>query len=223
MDKHQVGEHKIYSINNPLLFTIDNFLPEECIDMLLEDIDKHVKFHEAKVVGEKGKSIKDRRRTNLTGNTIHYLQSTPAQTFLDMAAATLRLHPSQAEPLSIIKYKIGQQYEPHYDTFEPDTLSEHTPLAGQRVATALLYLTDVQDGGETDFPKMGITISPKKGRCVFFSTTMLGTEQQNDLSYHGALPVNRGEKIAVNLWFRRGVYDNDMYQKWLKSEQNSYK
>ena len=218
MDKHNFGENKIYSINNPLLFTIDDFLPEECLDMLLEDIDKHVKFHEAKVVGEKG-SIRDRRRTNLTGNTIHYLQSTPAQTFLDLASATLRLHPSQAEPLSIIKYQIGQQYEAHYDTFDGDKLEQHSPTAGQRVATALLYLTDVQDGGETDFPKLGITIPPKKGRCVFFSTTLMGTDQQNELSLHGGLPVNRGEKIAVNLWFRKGVFDNDMYQKWLENEQ----
>ena len=40
-----------------------------------------------------------------------------------------------------------------------------------------------------------------------------------DLSYHGALPVIRGQKMAINMWFRRGIYDNDLYQKWLEHEQ----
>lgn len=221
--KHKFGETKIHSIANPQVFTVDDFLPDEILDNLIKDIDDLCTFDDASVVGEDGKSTKDIRRTNKTANSIHYMQSNAAQIFLDNASAMIRLHPAQAEPLSIIKYQLGQQYEPHHDCFSDETLKDHAPEAGNRVATALLYLTDVQDGGLTTFPKMDITIPPKRNRCIFFSLTHTGTDQSLDLALHGSEPVIRGEKMAINLWFRQKVYDNHMYTKYLENEKKSYK
>ena len=67
---------------------------------------------------------------------------------------------------------------------------------------------------------MHITIPAKKGRVVLFSNCHMGTTQPIDLSMHAGMPVIRGEKTAVNLWFRSGVYDNNMYQKWLEQQQS---
>ena len=217
--QHTPAAPKVYSINNPLLMEIDDFLPSDILEDLENDIEKLCKFHKSGVVGADGKTAMSRLRTSQSANSIHYLQSEAVRFFMDAASTALRLHPAQSEPVQIVKYDMGEQYEPHHDTFAEDTLQENTPAAGNRIATALLYLNDVQDGGETDFPNMGITIEPKRGRCIFFSTTHMGTEQQLDLSYHGALPVIRGQKMAINMWFRRGIYDNDLYQKWLEHEQ----
>ena len=217
--KHEMGENKLYSINNPLLMTIDDFLPEEVVDLLSSDIEKHCIFKGAQVSTNDGTGEKSNLRTNET-SSLHYLQSEGARIFLDAASDSLRLNPAQAEPISVIKYKKGQQFEPHMDAFGDDKLNAYSPQAGNRIATAILYLNDVQHGGETDFPNMKITIPAKKGRVVLFSNCHMGTTQPLELSMHAGLPVIRGEKTAVNLWFRSGVYDNNMYQKWLEQQQS---
>lgn len=217
--KHEMGENKLYSINNPLLMTIDDFLPEEVVDLLSSDIEEHCIFKDAQVSTNDGTGEKSNLRTNET-SSLHYLQSEGARIFLDAASASLRLNPAQAEPISVIKYKKGQQFEPHMDAFGDDKLNAYSPQAGNRIATAILYLNDVQHGGETDFPNMKITIPAKKGRVVLFSNCHMGTTQPLELSMHAGLPVIRGEKTAVNLWFRSGVYDNNMYQKWLEQQQS---
>ena len=38
---------------------------------------------------------------------------------------------------------------------------------------------------------------------------------------HGALPVIRGQKKAINVWFRKGVYDQVMYQDYLNTIENA--
>jgi prolyl 4-hydroxylase len=36
--------------------------------------------------------------------------------------------------------------------------------AGHRIYTMFLYFSDVEEGGETDFPDLGISVRPKKGK-----------------------------------------------------------
>lgn len=53
------------------------------------------------------------------------------------------------ESIQILHYEHGQKYEPHYDYFHDKVNQE---LGGHRVATVLMYLSDVEKGGETIFP-----------------------------------------------------------------------
>ena len=39
---------------------------------------------------------------------------------------------------------------------------------GQRVITVLAYLNDVEQGGATDFPEVGVSVKPNKGDVVVF-------------------------------------------------------
>lgn len=216
-DDEKISEHIetrsefiIKCVNNPFIAYVDNFLPEEVIEDLIKDIDEHVTFKRAGVVdNETGKSTFHYARNNLSGNSLPYHLSPAAVIFLQIASQTIRLNPLQAEPLSIIKYKIGQKYDPHHDSFTPETLKENTPEAGNRIATALLYLKTPQEGGATDFPKMNISIEAKKNRCVFFTNSHMGTDIKLEESFHGSEPVMRGEKMAVNLWFRQTTYQKD--------------
>ena len=50
----------------------------------------------------------------------------------------------------MLHYQVGELYEPHWDYFQEQVNQQN---GGQRVATMLMYLTDVDDGGETVFPR----------------------------------------------------------------------
>ena len=203
---------KIHRINNPLIAVVDNLLPEETVDALIAEIDEYVTFEKAQVVGNDGEAVDDYRRTNWSAShSLDYGRCPAAREFLIKASSFLTVHPAQAEPLSVIKYEIGQQYEAHHDTFTMETLPENKPEAGNRVCTAIIYLKEPIEGGETDFPHWpGIDIEPKKGRVVFFTTTHMGTDIQLDTSLHASKPVIKGEKLAANLWFRQTTYDESL-------------
>lgn len=53
------------------------------------------------------------------------------------------------ESMQILHYEHGEKYEPHFDYFH-DKVNQQ--LGGHRIATVLMYLSDVQKGGETIFP-----------------------------------------------------------------------
>ena len=71
--------------------------------------------------------------------------------------------------------------------------------------TALIYLNDVEDGGATYFPKLNISINPKKGNVLVFHNTISETTNINPRSLHAGMPVTSGEKWAANLWFRENL------------------
>ena len=216
---YKPGAVNIVSMANPQIFYIDDFLPEEAFDVLEKNLGIHDdKFEKASVVdSETGGSTTSYLRSNKTAS-LSYEDLGSASVFRDLAAGVLRLHYTQAEHLSVIKYDLGEEYAPHHDCFTEETLAVNNPNAGQRIFTALLYCTDVKEGGQTIFPKLNIEIEAKRNRCVFFSLTHTGTGIQLDDALHGSKPVIRGNKVAINLWFRAHVYNTEEYQKSLDKE-----
>ena len=203
---------KVYSVNNPFIAIADNLMPEEILEGLIKEVEAQ-EFVKAKTVSADGGSEDNYKRTNLTTDSgLNYADNPNAAFFLHAASMMINLHPSQAEPLSSIKYQLGQQYEPHHDCFGEEQLQKNRPECGNRIATALVYLSDVVEGGYTVFPHLNINIKPKKGRVLFFTNTHTGTEKALEHALHGSEPVIRGEKLAANLWFRTHVFDNELYQ-----------
>lgn len=73
--------------------------------------------------------------------------------------------------------------------------------AGPRLLTAFLYLNDVEEGGGTDFPKLGITVNPKKGMMLLWPSVLDSDPFKIDRrTSHQALPVEKGLKYAANAW-----------------------
>jgi len=125
--------------------------------------------------------------------------------------------PENTEEFQVIHYEVSQEYRPHYDSY--DMLNEHgrlnTVRGGNRLITVLLYLSDVDEGGGTSFPNLGITVAPKKGRMLCFYNTRPVTgpgffpdgphqayvPEPNSL--HAGDPVIKGTKWAVNKWIRQ--------------------
>jgi len=110
---------------------------------------------------------------------------------------------SIAEPLQLVHYDPGQEYNAHHDFVYPHTMNKFQPA---RFATILLYLNEVTDGGETSFPRWvnaetsnELKVKPAKGKAVLFYG-FLPDGNLDDLSQHAALPVIKGEKWLTNLW-----------------------
>ncbi|XP_037836803.1 prolyl 4-hydroxylase subunit alpha-1 isoform X2 [Kryptolebias marmoratus] len=107
---------------------------------------------------------------------------------------------STAEDLQVANYGVGGQYEPHFDfgrKDEPDAFEELG--TGNRIATWLLYMSDVQAGGATVFTDIGAAVQPKKGSAVFWYN--LHHSGEGDYrTRHAACPVLLGNKWVSNKW-----------------------
>ncbi|KAJ9562435.1 hypothetical protein OSB04_007595 [Centaurea solstitialis] len=120
---------------------------------------------------------------------------------------------SNGEAFNVLRYEIGQRYNSHYDAFNP---SEYGPQKSQRIASFLLYLSDVEEGGETMFPFengenadanydfrkcIGLKVKPRMGDgLLFYSLYPNGTIDPSSL--HGSCPVIKGQKWVATKWLR---------------------
>ncbi|EFJ05718.1 hypothetical protein SELMODRAFT_431327 [Selaginella moellendorffii] len=119
------------------------------------------------------------------------------------------------ELLQVLRYEPNQYYKPHHDYFSDQF---NLKRGGQRVATVLMYLSDVEEGGETIFPSVGdgececggelrkgLCVKPRKGDAIlFWSAALDGNVDSNSL--HGGCSVLRGEKWSATKWLRQSRF-----------------
>jgi len=112
---------------------------------------------------------------------------------------------ANGEPLQILHYDVGAEYQPHYDYFAPEDAGTPALLAhgGQRVATLITYLNTPEAGGATVFPDIGLEVAAIRGHAVFFA---YDRPQPASRTLHGGTPVTAGEKWIATRWMREGVY-----------------
>lgn len=131
----------------------------------------------------------------------HVVFLTLGQRCEDMTGLSL----STKELFQVMNYGIGGHYAKHSDYFyTPDNLDNFQSLDyqhGNRFATMLFYLSDVEQGGFTVFPELYTAIRPKKGSCVFWYNVRPNGEGDPETS-HMACPVLVGSKWVCNLWIR---------------------
>lgn len=111
------------------------------------------------------------------------------------------------EPLQVLHYLPGGEYRPHHDYFpaaEPGSAA-HLRCGGQRIATVVVYLADVEEGGETVFPSLRLSIRPRVGSAAYFEYCDRHGEVDPRCLHAGA-PVRRGEKWIATKWLRQSPY-----------------
>ncbi|XP_064469404.1 prolyl 4-hydroxylase subunit alpha-1-like [Ornithodoros turicata] len=141
-------------------------------------------------------------------------------------SAVTGLSINNAEPLQIVNYGLGGHYKPHNDNRTPGLTPDNCTLQnGFRVATALLYLSDVAAGGSTVFPKLDIVVRPKAGLALFWFNMKTPGESETDYvqtwsetrtrdmrTLHGSCPVLRGSKWIATKWLRESGQYKVNYQ-----------
>nr|XP_048331393.1 probable prolyl 4-hydroxylase 3 [Ziziphus jujuba var. spinosa] len=125
------------------------------------------------------------------------------------------------EGLQVLHYEVGQKYDAHFDYFLDEF---NTKNGGQRIATLLMYLSDVEEGGETVFPsakgnissvpwwdelsecgKKGLAVKPKMGNALLF-WSMRPDATLDPSSLHGGCPVIKGNKWSSTKWMHLEEY-----------------
>ena len=118
-------------------------------------------------------------------------------------AAAAGLGVETFEPLNVLHYEPGQQFEPHYDWIDPTSghFDDELDKRGQRIATALIYLNEGYDGGETAFPELDFSFKGAKGDLlVFFNLD--GEGQPDPRTLHAGTPPTFGVKWVLSQWIR---------------------
>ena len=120
----------------------------------------------------------------------------------ERVCALCGLPPVNAEGSQVLHYNVGERFTPHFDFFDPayPGLAQQLAQGGQRVFTVLVYLNDEGlDGGETDFPRVGVRHRGKRGDALIFRN--LDDQGQPDRrTLHAGLPPTAGEKWLLSTW-----------------------
>jgi prolyl 4-hydroxylase len=119
-------------------------------------------------------------------------------------AEVMGLPLEHGEGFQVLFYPQGAYSAPHFDFLVPSNSANQASIArsGQRVSTLVAYLNDVEAGGETSFPAVGVTVSAQAGHAVYFEyANSIGQVDQRSL--HAGSPVLRGEKWVLTKWMRQ--------------------
>ncbi|UVI30605.1 2OG-Fe(II) oxygenase [Paenibacillus spongiae] len=116
-------------------------------------------------------------------------------------AQVMNIPIEHGDGLQVLLYTPGQEYKPHYDFFAETSRGS----ANNRISTLLIYLNDVEEGGETAFPLLDFSVFPNKGMAVYFEY-FYGDHQLNEFTLHAGTPVIKGEKWVATMWMRRQTF-----------------
>lgn len=122
----------------------------------------------------------------------------------------------------VLRYMDGQKYDAHWDWFD-DPLHGHgkDTEADNRVATVLMYLGEVEEGGETSLPlaelidpkrqvlvrpsecakKGTLAVRPKKGDALLFWDILPDGKVVDRSALHASCPTLKGTKWTATKWW----------------------
>ncbi|WP_229223727.1 2OG-Fe(II) oxygenase [Duganella sp. sic0402] len=195
----------LFVLKKPQVILLGNVLSDEECDAIIEHCG--TRYTRSTVTAEAdGASVVHEGRTSEMA-FIQRGEAEVAERIDRRLAAIAHWSPECSEPFQLQKYGKMQEYRPHYDWLDPDSTGHRSHLArgGQRLATFVLYLCDVEQGGGTVFPNLGLEVFPKKGSALWFLNTD-SNHQPDPQTLHGGAPVVSGTKIIANKWLRQQRY-----------------
>ncbi|XP_042408658.1 probable prolyl 4-hydroxylase 3 [Zingiber officinale] len=200
----------------PRAFVYHNFMSQKECEYLIELAKPHMQ--KSTVVDSVTGRSKDSRVRTSAGMFLRRGQDKIIRTIEKRIANFSFIPMEHGEGLQVLHYEVGQKYEPHFDYFMDDF---NTKNGGQRIATLLMYLSDVEEGGETVFPsakfnrssspelsecaKKGLSVKPKMGNALLF-WSMKPDASLDPSSLHGGCAVIKGNKWSATKWMRVHEY-----------------
>lgn len=152
---------------------------------------------------ETGEAVHNEMRSS-SGMSMHpAMEDIVVHLAKERLAAIAGMNADHAEPFAFLRYRGGEEYREHYDFIDPDSGEARYQLSrlGQRALTVFAYLNSPAGGGQTQFPRINVTVEPVRGQAVCFRNMLENGEPDLD-SLHASLPVTDGEKWLATLWLR---------------------
>jgi prolyl 4-hydroxylase len=209
----------------PRLLLAKNFISKEECDKIVETAKPRLSASTVAVVkgDQQASDLNNQVRTSSTAwlNT----QQTGLQLLDDITRRVYELVQvpmNHAEDMQVLHYGYKQHYHAHHDFFDPSVYPTPEYKQGHnRMITVFMYLSDVEEGGETNFPyatgektvgsyatcDKGLKVRPKLGDCIIFYSMKAEAQRPegNQLDFnslHAGCDVLKGDKWSANYWIR---------------------
>lgn len=150
-----------------------------------------------------GELVLDPARNNSAVSLMFEQMDVISEVLRTRISAATRVPVPAFEPPQILRYEVGQEFVPHHDFLDENSPGFREQLTGhgQRIATFLIYLNDGFEGGETAFPKLGLSYRGRTGDAIFWANLDTGG-RSDPLTLHAGLPPTSGEKWVFSQWIR---------------------
>lgn len=187
---------------NPLVVVLDEVFDHEAAKAAINA--GKDSLTQAPVIGNQGKEVSE-KRTN-SHAVIDQWSFSILSDLVSTISSVVRLPPENCEAAKLLHY-VGEQYfDVHQDAFDIESAQKQLEDGGQRVFTTLCYLNDVDEGGQTAFPNLKLSVRPKLGRVLLFSNLAPGKNVRHRDSAHVGFGPEKGEKWVLSLWWRERIY-----------------
>lgn len=184
----------IARFEEPLIVVLGNVLSDE-------ECDEIINLSKSRMERSKIGSVREVNEMRTSSGTFLPEVNNDVITRVEKRVSQIMNIPTEhGEGLHILNYQIGQEYKAHFDFFNSDKF-----VKNPRISTLVMYLNDVEAGGETYFPHLKLSVSPQKGMAVYFEY-FYQNHALNELTLHGGAPVVLGDKWAATQWMRRQTY-----------------
>jgi len=201
-------------IDGPWIVTFDTFLTDFESDQIweggkLSGFDRSTDQGNVNEFGEMEQVVSKTRTSNNAWCTGQCERLPGVMSATDKIESVTGVPRVNYESYQILQYNKDQFYRMHHDS----SGGKDDTMAGHRILTFFLYLSDVEEGGATRFSKLELDIRPKKGRALVWPSVLDSDPTTWDRRmYHEARDVIRGEKRAANHWIH--LYDYETPNKW---------
>jgi prolyl 4-hydroxylase len=217
----------VFLHQDPKLVLVPQFLTKTELARLLASADSHrAVFQRSQVDTHQNTTLNVPYRTS---RSAALPEDSVVRRVIRRAADILHVFPSQFESPQLVRYEAGQEFKTHHDAatlmfLDPEPEPQHrddehetvcrpfvlqiSPLLPKRLWTCLIYLTSQQgedQGGETIFPLLDISVRPQAGAALFWNNFTAPEQphrpdRPDPRVVHGGQRLSRGLKLAINLW-----------------------
>jgi prolyl 4-hydroxylase len=199
-------ETTIDSIDGPWVVVLDNFLNSTEAQTLI-DLGAAIGYKRSSDVGDVGADgsvgqvvSHARTSTNAWCNTVECRTDPVVLAVRERMTNLTGIDMVHSEALQLLRYVPGQHYALHHDYIA----HEVSRRQGVRILTIFLYLNEVDEGGQTDFPRLHLSVTPKLGRALIWPSVLNEFPNKVDQrTEHRANRVMAGIKYGANAWIHQ--------------------